>query len=108
MNSKLKSSIDQAVESLVRELQPKQIYLFGSAASGDFQACSDIDLFIIVDDQEANQLANSRKAYRATRDLPYPKDIIVNRETAFRKRSAWTSSIEHEVKSTGKLLYDRP
>ena len=107
MNALLQSSIDQAVKSLVQTLNPKQVYLFGSCATGKFTDGSDIDLLVVVPDEVGNKLANTKMAYRATTDLPYPKDIIVDCESVFQKRSKWVSSIEREVIETGKLIYGR-
>lgn len=107
MNTQLQSSIDQAVISLVQVLKPRQVYLFGSCASGRFTDGSDIDLLVVVPDDAGDKLANTRKAYQATSDLPYPKDIIVDCESIFQKRSKWVSSIEREVLETGKLVYGR-
>ena len=105
MDKRIQSSIDQAVENLVRDLKPKRVYLFGSCAIGEFRHGSDIDLLVVVPDEDGDKLANTRKAYRATREIPLPKDIIVDQESVFEKRARWTSSIEREVLETGKLVY---
>ncbi len=105
MDKNIQSSIDQAVENLVRDLKPKRVYLFGSCAIGEFRHGSDIDLLVVVPDEDGDKLANTRKAYRATREIPLPKDIIVDQESVFEKRARWTSSIEREVLETGKLVY---
>lgn len=108
MDEKLQLSIDQAVKSLVQALKPTQVYLFGSCISGEFSRGSDIDLLVVVPDEADNKLAITQKAYQATREIPYPKDIIVDRESVFQKRSKWVSSIEREVIETGKIVYGRP
>jgi len=105
MDEKLQSSIDQAIQVLVQDLKPTQIYLFGSCALGNYRAGSDIDLLVVVPDGESDKLANTQRAYRATRKIPFPKDIIVDQESVFKKRSKWVSSIEREVLETGKLVY---
>lgn len=105
MNTQLQSSIDQAVKSLVEALEPRQIYLFGSCATGKVTDESDIDLLVVVPDSASDKLTNTRKAYRVTSELPYPKDIIVDCESVFQKRSKWVSSIEREVLETGKVVY---
>jgi predicted nucleotidyltransferase len=105
MNDILQASIDQAVENLVQTLKPRRVYLFGSCASGEPTEESDIDLLVVVPDEAGDKLANTRMAYQATRDLPFPKDIIVDCESVFQKRSKWVSSIEREVLETGILLY---
>ena len=107
MNTPHQSSIDQAVKGLVQALKPTQVYLFGSCAKGKFSEGSDIDFLVVVPDELGDKLTNTRKAYQATGELPYPKDIIVDCESVFQKRSKWVSSIEREVLETGKLVYAR-
>ena len=105
MTAELQSSIDLAVQALTQALNPKQIYLFGSCAKGTVRAGSDIDLLVVVEDGKGDKLTNTSKAYRATRRLPISKDIIVDHESVFKKRSQWLNSIEREVLDTGKLVY---
>lgn len=107
MNTSLQASINQAVEGLVIALRPNRVYLFGSCANGGATSHSDIDLLVVVPDEVGDKLSNTREAYQATRGIPYPKDIIVDHETVFNKRSKWVSSIEREVIETGKLVYGR-
>jgi len=105
MTKELQSSVESAVKALAAALNPKQIYLFGSCARGTATAGSDIDLLVVVEDGSGDKLSNTTKAYRATRQLPVSKDIIVDHESVFKKRSQWLSSIEREVLDTGKLIY---
>jgi predicted nucleotidyltransferase len=105
MTKEIQSSIDLAVQELTLALNPKQIYLFGSYAKGTASVGSDIDLLVVVEDGHGDKLSNTTKAYRATRMLPVAKDIIVDHESVFKKRSKWLSSIEREVVDTGKLVY---
>jgi hypothetical protein len=37
--------------------------------------------------------------------MPFPKDIIVRQKSRFEERANWPSSIEHEIKQEGQLLY---
>jgi predicted nucleotidyltransferase len=105
MIKEIQSSIDLAVQELTLALNPKRIYLFGSCAKGTARVGSDIDLLIVVEDGKGDKLSNTTRAYRATRKLPVTKDIIVDHESVFTKRSQWMSSIEREVLETGKLIY---
>lgn len=107
MTKELQSSVDRAVQALAEVLKPKQIYLFGSCARGTATTGSDIDLLVVVEDGSGDKLSNTSIAYRATRQLPVSKDIIVDHESVFKKRASWTSSIEREVFETGKLVYGR-
>jgi predicted nucleotidyltransferase len=106
VDKSLQSAIDQTVQKLVRELKPKQVYLFGSTCHDRANADSDIDLLVVVADSVGNKITNTQRAYRATRDIPRAKDIIVDHESTFKKRAGWVSSVEREVLDTGRLVYE--
>ena len=105
MKPLLQSSINKAVQSLVIALRPNRVYLFGSCAMDSTTSLSDIDLLVVVPDGVGDKLNNTREAYLATRDIPFAKDIIVDHESVFNKRSKWISSIEREVLESGKQVY---
>lgn len=107
MNQEIQASIGSAVEALTSALNPKEIYLFGSHAKGTAVVGSDIDLLLVVEDGAGEKLSNTSRAYQATRNLPMAKDIIVEHESVFKRRSQWTNSIEREVINSGKLIYAR-
>ncbi len=103
--SPFNESILDAVGKLEEALHPTRIYLFGSCAAGTQDSSSDIDLLVVVPDDSEDRLVKTQKAYRATRGLPVARDIIVDHESVFEKRSKWVASIEREVLDNGKLIY---
>jgi len=108
MEIEWEKTVEDAVRELTQALNPNRIYLFGSCARGEQRSSSDLDLLVVVPDDSENKLLKTQKAYRVTRGLNVPKDIIVDHESVFRKRSNWISSIESEAVKTGKLIYARP
>jgi predicted nucleotidyltransferase len=86
----------------------QKVYLFGSYANGNPDDSSDIDLFMIVDD-DANRLeiyASTKKRLRDNGIIPC--DLIVSREKEFNRGLAISPrGIENTVKSSGKILYER-
>lgn len=101
--------IEEMVRTIVEEIGPRRIYLFGSCARGDQALGSDVDL-LIVEDQEFgpdrkrwSELQRIRKALRPFR---IPKDILVYSQDEF---AAWQNSVNHIVARAvreGKLLYE--
>ncbi len=101
--------IEEMVRTIVEEIGPRRIYLFGSFARGDQALGSDVDL-LIVEDQEFgpdrkrwSELQRIRKALRPFR---IPKDILVYSQDEF---AAWQNSVNHIVARAvreGKLLYE--
>lgn len=99
------NQIPEIVDLLNRSVHPEAIYLFGSQATGTANPSeSDVDICVIVKDQE-EPYQQSVEAYFALRDLPFPKDVVVRRQSNFEKRSKWTSSLEYAIKETGRLIY---
>jgi HEPN domain-containing protein/predicted nucleotidyltransferase len=103
--------LDEMVQVIVREIDPDQVYLFGSRARGDARADSDIDLLII--DHKPFGPGHSRfqecnRVYRALSSFHVPKDIRLYSSEEFIK---WRHSLNHVIGRCyreGKLLYARP
>lgn len=102
--------IEAMVRTIVDEVDPRRIYLFGSYARGDQTADSDIDLLIVEDREfgpERNRWSELKRIRRALRPFRVPKDILVYSQKEF---ETWKKSANHVVARAGregKLLYDR-
>lgn len=99
------NQLSKAIILLQERLKPEAIYLFGSQASG--QATleeGDVDLCVIVADDK-DPYREAVDAYESLQEMPFPKDIIVRRKSRFEKRATWPSTLEHEVRRTGRLVF---
>lgn len=98
----------QKLKSLfVENLAPVRIYLFGSYAAGTAREDSDLDFYIMLDDDAENLADETAKAYKAIRSAKeHPVDIVVGTRSRFEKRRN-VPSIENEVSNKGVLLYER-
>ncbi len=97
--------LDDILDRLVRELEPEQVYLFGSRARGDAYPDSDFDILIVVTESPLPGYARDRLALRALRGIRVPVDtIVLTREEFDRKRDV-VSSLPATVEREGKLLY---
>lgn len=100
------TEINELTNSLVENLMPMRIYLFGSFAEGKQNEESDFDFYIIVDDSQKDMLKLTAKAYKAIRHKQKRSvDIIVNTEKTFEDRKVSAISVESEVAQKGVLLY---
>src|SRR5215813_177069 len=98
------------VQTIVREVDPERIYLFGSRARGEERADSDVDLLIV--DRKPFGPGHSRfreinQIYQALTSFRVPKDIVLYASDEFAK---WRTSINHVVgrcNREGKLLYEQ-
>ena len=103
-------TLSKMVQTIVREVDPERIYLFGSRARGDERADSDVDLLIV--DCKPFGPGHSRfreinQIYQALLPFRVSKDIALCSSDEFAK---WRTSINHVVgrcHREGKLLYKR-
>ena len=99
--------LDEIVDRLVLEFQPRSIYLFGSRARGDAREDSDYDLLVLLDNPEAGSRAFQLKAHRAVRGVHWPVDAIVMSTDRFEWLSGAAASLPATVKREGRRVYGR-
>ena len=101
----INDEITAIVERLVEAVSPEKIYLFGSYARGDYNAESDYDFYVIVQNDRTDILGITQKAYIGLLNMERkPVDIIVNTSERFEEKSNF-QSIENTIKQEGILLY---
>jgi predicted nucleotidyltransferase len=102
--------IEEMVRTIVDEVGPRRIYLFGSYARGSQTTGSDIDLLIVEDQRfgpDRNRWSELKRIRKALKLFRIPKDILVYSQDEF---AAWENSVNHVVARAvreGKLLYER-
>lgn len=103
--------LERMVATIVAEVDPERIILFGSRARGDANADSDVDLMVMVKGPfgpERNEHTETVRLIYALADFPVAKDILVcSREEA----EYWRDSLNHVVAQAlreGEVLYERP
>lgn len=76
-----KSKLQEVAEILVEnaeDLKMQQLWLFGSAARGDFTATSDLDLLVLTDNESEREISLRVEALEVRDDVGYPNvDVIV-------------------------------
>lgn len=91
---------------LIEQVNPICIYLFCSFANGTAHAESNLDFYIIVDDNEKNLHAVAASAYKAIRGVKQrPVDILVGTKSGFAERKD-QFTVENEVFHKGILIYE--
>ena len=103
--------LQRIVDTIVREVDPDQVILFGSRARGNAAADSDVDLVVIEAapfGEERDRRAEAVRLWRALSGFRVPKDILVySRDEA----EYWRHSLNHVLARAlreGKVLYERP
>ena len=97
--------VSRAVQRLVDEFQPRQVYLFGSHAWGQVDDDSDVDLMVVVEEMSASPARMACRAYACLRGLHFAKDILVRSAGSFRRNTSESATLEAQVAKRGKLLY---
>lgn len=99
------NQIEDVKYRLVKEFNPKKIYIFGSYAWGHPNEESDLDIMIIIDKIE-DRIKAMRNGIKALRGLKISKDLIVETEEEFKSYSKENYRIENEILKKGVLIYE--
>lgn len=98
--------IEDIKTQLVYTLKPVKVYLFGSFANQTNTKESDLDFYIVVNNETDDIAKETAKAYKSIRNIKkHPVDIIIGSESRFESRKD-IPSIENEVYNNGILLYE--
>ncbi|MBP6057550.1 MAG: nucleotidyltransferase domain-containing protein [Nitrosomonas sp.] len=103
--------LQQMVDTIVREVSPEAIILFGSRARSDARTDSDVDLLIIETAPFSPQRSRRKEAarlYIALKGLNISKDILLYSRDEFEQ---WKNSANHVIGRAireGKVLHGRP
>ena len=96
------------LQSIVAELAPQRIILFGSAARGEVEPDSDLDPLVVLDDDVPLEKLGAKAVYAARGGYRRPVDIIPCRASVFEKRARAVGSFAHIVRRDGVTVYERP
>ena len=102
--------LDQMVQTIVDEVDPEQVILFGSRAHGTAADDSDVDLVVVESAPFGEGRSRRREAarlWRALAGFDISKDILVYSHDEVEH---WRHSLNHilaRVLREGKVLYER-
>jgi len=96
--------LDELVRRILRVVQPKRLILFGSAARGEINSKSDLDILVVMPDG-IHRRRTAQTIYRSLTGLGVAKDILVVTETDVKKYGGNTSLALYPALREGKELY---
>jgi uncharacterized protein len=102
--------LEKMVESIVREVDPERIVLFGSRARGDAGEESDIDLLVVEREPFGpgrSRLAETNRISRSIAFARVPTDVLLYSAEEVEK---WRDSVNHVIgrcRREGRVLYER-
>ena len=97
--------LTEIIDRLVEALHPQEIYVFGSQATGKTHEHSDLDLFIVVDDDAGDLHELAGRGYIALPATPLSVDLVLYRRRSVQKWAPVKFSLPYEVQKKGKLIY---
>ena len=105
LTPEVQATIDAAVERLVAEFHPEQIWLFGSHAWGEPTSDSDLDLVVVVSASEESYLRRAQRAQGCLWGIPIGIDVLVPTKQDFERVSHLKGSLTYKIINEGRLLY---
>jgi len=99
------STLRQIVAKIVQLANPDRVILFGSAATGEMTADSDLDL-LVVESQVSNTRHESLRLRAALEDVPLPIDVVVMSRQWFDDTKNVIGGIAYPAHKYGKVLYE--
>ncbi len=106
MENQIKNELDLLTDIILHTIPVEQIILFGSYAGETQHDDSDLDIYVVMqenaDIREIDAMRLIRKAIRNKKTMPV--DIVVSRASKFNRRKL-APSIERQIAEDGVLLY---
>ena len=102
--------LDRMIRTIVDEVDPEQVILFGSRARGDAREDSDVDLLVVESEPFGGGRSRHAETVRLNRALastPVARDILVYSRDDIEK---WRGSLNHVAARAlreGRVLYTR-
>jgi len=96
--------LNEIVRRVLGVAQPERIILFGSAAAGQMNRDSDIDL-LVLEPAPQNTRGESVRIGDALRGLGFPFDVIVMATERFEETKGLIGGIAYPANKSGKVIY---
>jgi predicted nucleotidyltransferase len=102
----INEKINVVKEAILKNVQAKYIYLFGSHAYGEPKEDSDIDIYTVVPDEiESIPMLYGKIMLDVSRHKIYIIDLLLQKESIFNQRKI-ENILEETITQRGKLLYE--
>jgi predicted nucleotidyltransferase len=104
-----KEDLEIVKDVILGEIEPYQIILFGSYATGRQDESSDLDVMILTK-EELNRKRKLEILYRLQRKflyLEYRIDLLIKNWNEFKKYKGYIGTINYDVGREGKVLWSK-
>ena len=100
------ADIQRFASEVAREFLPERVILFGSYATGQAKAESDVDLLVVMPGEVSGARVAAEIITRLNPKLPV--ELIVRSSRQIRERLALNDYFLREILASGKELYAAP
>jgi len=98
-------TIQQIIAQIVQMARPDRVILFGSAATGNMTADSDLDL-LVIEPQVSDTRRESIRLRAGLESVPLPIDVVVMSREWFEQTKDVIGGIAYPAHKYGKVLYE--
>ena len=102
----IRSVLREITSRISRGFNPERIILFGSYATGSYDADSDLDILVVMPVKESKR-KTAVEIGKTLHDIRIPKDIIVTTPEDYAWRKDVAGTIEYPASRSGSVLYER-
>ena len=97
--------LQEIVDRIVKDFNPRMVYLFGSRVQRTADATSDYDLLVVMDRLDEPAYRYAQKAHEVLWGLKCSKDIFFTSVERFEELKLTVGSLSELVHRDGKQLY---
>jgi uncharacterized protein len=98
--------LEGIVRTIVRRYKPLRVVLFGSFARGDYNAASDVDIFLLVPDA-ADWLERGIEFKRLIGEELRPVEAHIYTAREYARMKAADNPFILQIETEGKVLYEQ-
>ena len=105
MNSAVQNELALITAAIKANTTPDSIYLFGSYANGVPNSDSDIDIYVVVPDSEADIIElNAKICFDLALKKKFPLDLLIGKKSTFENRKQ-RLTLENVIANEGIKIY---
>ena len=97
--------LNRIVESVTNAVPTDSIYVFGSYARGEETPESDVDIYVVTNDDEKRPIAYGADVRASLMWMPLSRDVIAAPRPLFEERSGDFWKVEARVAEEGVKIY---
>lgn len=97
----------ELLEGVIRVFDPVEVWLFGSHARGDTHEDSDIDLFVVVDDEKRGRINRGAAIAETRSGYSGAVDLILTTQSGHQRDKQRLGTLSDLVIDQGVRLYGR-